>query len=160
MLDDRVLFPVEGSLEPDANNVAGIRRRLQERNVGVGDLLVVTNPYRPGSYADREGEPMDVFVFGRRFLVNADAVFVVEGVEDCGSEIVFSVVEYPCGVGYRIVVRDVVGYALADAVIVGVDGAFYYSPFGSVVGKRFVHGLNHTCVGKALPAKAMHLQDA
>lgn len=139
MLNDRVLFPVEGSLEPDANNVAGIRRRLQERGVGAGDVLVVTNTYRPGGYVDHEGEPMDVFVFGRKFLVNADAVFVVEGVEDCGSGIVLCVVEYPCGVKHRIVVRDVEGYALADAVIVGVDGVYYHSPFGSVVGKYFVH---------------------
>lgn len=139
MLDDRVLFPVEGSLEPDANNVAGIRRRFLERGVGSGDVLVVTNTYRPGGYVDHEGEPMDVFAFAREFLVNADAVFVVEGVEDVGSELVLSVVEYPCGVGHRVVVRDVVGYVLADAVIVGVDGVFYYSPFGSVVGKRFVH---------------------
>ena len=139
MLDDRVLFPVEGSLEPDANNVAGIRRRFLERGVGSGDVLVVTNTYRPGSYVDHEGEPMDVFAFAREFLVNADAVFVVEGVEDVGSEIVLSVVEYPRGVKHRIVVRDVVGYVLADAVIVGVDGVYYYSPFGSVVGKRFVH---------------------
>ena len=139
MLNDRVLFPVEGSSEPGANNVAGIRRRFLERGVGAGDVLVVTNTYRPGGYADHEGEPMDVFAFGRKFLINADAVFVVEGVEDSGSEIVLSVVEYPCGVKHRVVVRDVEGYALADAVIVGVDGVYYYSPFGSVVGKRFVH---------------------
>lgn len=139
MLNDRVLFPVEGSSEPDANNVAGIRRRFLERGVGAGDVLVVTNTYRPGSYADHEGKPMDVFAFGRKFLINADAVFTVEGVEDVGSEIVLGVVEYPCGVGHRVVVRDVEGYALADAVIVGVDGVYYHSPFGSVAGKRFVH---------------------
>lgn len=139
MLNDRVLFPVEGSSEPDANNVAGIRRRLQERGVGAGDVLVVTNTYRPGSYADHEGEPMDVFAFGRKFLINADAVFTVEGVEDSGSELVLCVVEHPCGVKHRIVVRDVEGYAFADAVIVGVDGVYYHSPFGSVVGKHFVY---------------------
>lgn len=139
MLNDRVLFPVEGSSEPDANNVAGIRRRFLERGVGAGDVLIVTNTYRPGGYADHEGEPMDVFAFGRKFLINADAVFVVEVVEDSGSEIVLSVVEHPVGVKHRIVVRDVEGYALADALIVGVDGVYYHSPFGSVVGKHFVH---------------------
>lgn len=65
-LSHRILFPVEGSLEPDANNVAGIRRRFLERGVGAGDVLVVTNTYRPGSYADHEGEFMDVFAFGRK----------------------------------------------------------------------------------------------
>lgn len=37
-LSHRILFPVSDCLDVDANNVAGVRRRLLERNVGVGDF--------------------------------------------------------------------------------------------------------------------------
>lgn len=65
-LSHRILFPVSDCSGVDVNNVAGIRRRLQERNVGVGDLLVVTNTFRSDSYVNHEGNPMDAFVFGRK----------------------------------------------------------------------------------------------
>ena len=138
MLNDRVLFPVEGSLEPDANNVAGIRRRLQERGVGAGDVLVVTNTFRSGNYVDHEGNPMDAFVFGRKFFINQDTLFTVEGVEDDGDRLVLSVVEYPVGVGHRIVLEDVAGYAHARVSVVGVDGVYYHSSVGALVDGRFL----------------------
>lgn len=62
----RILFPVNDPVEPDANNVSGIRRRLQERNVVAGDLLIVTNTYRSANYADYEGKPRDIYDFDRK----------------------------------------------------------------------------------------------
>lgn len=62
----RILFPVNDPVEPDANNVSGIRRRLQERNVVAGDLLIVTNTYRSANYADHEGKPRDIYDFARK----------------------------------------------------------------------------------------------
>lgn len=49
---DRILFPIEDHSVADANNVSGVRRRLQERNVAAGDLLIVTNTYRSANYVD------------------------------------------------------------------------------------------------------------
>lgn len=137
-ISHRILFPASDCLEADANNVAGVRRRLLERNVGVGDLLVVTNTFRSDSYVDHEGNPMDAFVFGRKFFINQDTLFTVEGVEDGGDRLVLSVVEYPVGVGHRIVLEDVVGYACARVSVVGVDGGYYFSSVGALVDGRFL----------------------
>lgn len=137
-LSHRILFPVNDCLEADANNVAGVRRRLLERNVGVGDLLVVTNTFRSGGYVDHEGNPMDAFVFGRKFFINQDTLFTVEGVEDGGDRLVLSVSEYPSGVGHRVVLEDVVGYARARVSVVGVDGVYYHSSVGALVDGRFL----------------------
>lgn len=63
---DRILFPAEDHSVVDVNNVSGVRRRLQERNVGAGDLLVVTNTYRSANYVDHEGKPRDVYDFDRK----------------------------------------------------------------------------------------------
>lgn len=62
----RILFPVEDHSVADANNVSGVRRRLQERNVAAGDLLIVTNTYRSANYADHEGKPRDIYDFARK----------------------------------------------------------------------------------------------
>lgn len=137
-LSHRILFPVSDCLEADANSVAGVRRRLLERNVGVGDLLVVTNTFRSGGYVDHEGNPMDAFVFGRKFFINQDTLFTVEGVEDAGDRLVLSVSEYPSGVGHRVVLEDVVGYARARVSVVGVDGVYYHSSVGALVDGRFL----------------------
>lgn len=134
----RILFPVSDCLEADANNVAGVRRRLLERNVGVGDLLVMTNTYRSGNYVDHDGNPMDAFVLGRKFLINQDTLFTVEGVEDAGDRLVLSVSEYPSGVGHRIVLEDVVGYARARVSVVGLDGVYYHSSVGALADGRFL----------------------
>ena len=137
-LSHRILFPVSDCLEADANNVAGIRRRLLERNVGVGDLLVVTNTFRSGGYVDHEGNPMDAFVFGRKFFINQDTLFTVEGVEDGGDRLVLSVSEYPSGVGHCVVLEDVVGYARVRVSVVGVDGGCHFSSGGALVDGRFL----------------------
>lgn len=75
---DRILFPIEDHSVADANNVSGVRRRLQERNVAAGDLLVVTNTYRSANYVDHEGKPRDIYDFHRKFFINHDALFTVE----------------------------------------------------------------------------------
>lgn len=137
-LSHRILFPVNDCLEADANNVAGVLRRLRERNVGVGDLLVVTNTFRSGGYVDHEGNPMDAFVFGCKFFINQDTLFTVEGVEDGGDRLVLSVSEYPSGVGHRVVLEDVVGYARARVSVVGVDGGCHFSSVGALVDGRFL----------------------
>ena len=137
-LSHRILFPVSDCLEADANNVTGIRRRLRERNVGAGDLLVVTNTYRSGDYVDHEGNPMDAFVFGRKFFINQDTLFTVEGIEDAGGRLVLSVSEYPSGVEHRIVLEDVVGYARARVSVVGVDGGYHFSSVEALVDGRFL----------------------
>ena len=62
----RILFPVEDHSVADANNVSGVRRRLQEHNVAAGDLLIVTNTYRSANYADHEGKPRDIYDFARK----------------------------------------------------------------------------------------------
>ena len=85
---DRILFPAEDHSVVDVNNVSGVRRRLQERNVGAGDLLVVTNTYRSANYVDHEGKPRDVYDFdrkgstprvrGKRFLTRLETCKVPE----------------------------------------------------------------------------------
>ena len=137
-LSHRILFPVNDCLEADANSLAGVRRRLRERNVGVGDLLVVTNTFRSGDYVDHEGNPMDAFVFGRKFFINQDTLFTVEGVEDGGDRLVLSVSEYPSGVGHCIVLEDVVGYARARVSVVGVGGGYHFSSVGALMDGRFL----------------------
>ena len=137
-LSHRILFPVNDCLEADANSLAGVRRRLRERNVGVGDLLVVTNTFRSGDYVDHEGNPMDAFVFGRKFFINQDTLFTVEGVEDGGDRLVLSVSEYPSGVGHCIVLEDVVGYARARVRVVGVGGGYHFSSVGALMDGRFL----------------------
>ena len=94
---DRILFPIKDHSVADANNVSGVRRRLQERNVAAGDLLIVTNTYRSANYVDHEGKPRDVYDFDRKFFINHDTLFTVEQVVDEGDRLVLGVVEYPGG---------------------------------------------------------------
>lgn len=115
-LSHRILFPVSDCLEADANSLAGVRRRLLERNVGAGDLLVVTNTYRSGDYVDHEGKPRDIYDFDRKFFINHDTLFTVKQVVDEGDRLVLSVVEYP----------------------VGVDGGCHFSSVGALVDGRFL----------------------
>lgn len=137
-LSHRILFPVNDHVELEANNVSGVRRRFQERNVAAGDLLIVTNTYRSANYADHEGNPMDAFVFGRKFFINQDTLFTVEGVEDSGDRLVLGVAEYPNGEKCRIILEDVAGYAHVEVSILGVDGKSYHTPYGSELGWRYV----------------------
>lgn len=84
-------------------------------------LLVVTNAYRSGEYVDHEGKCRDVFDFGRKFFINQDTLFTVEGVEDVGAgRLVLSVSEYPSGVGHCVVLEAVVGYSRARVCVVGL----------------------------------------
>lgn len=137
-LSHRILFPVSDCLEVDANSLAGIRRRLLERNVGAGDLLVVTNAYRSANYVDHEGKPRDVYDFDRKFFINHDTLFTVEQVVDEGDRLVLGVVEYPGGGKFRISMVDVAGHAHVDVSVVGVDGESVHTPYGSELDWRYI----------------------
>lgn len=135
---DRILFPIEDHSVADANNVPGVRRRLQERNVAAGDLLIVTNTYRSANYVDHEGKPRDVYDFDRKFFINHDTLFTVEQVVDEGDRLVLGVVEYPGGGKFRISMVDVAGYAHVDVSVVGVDGESVHTPYGSELDWRYI----------------------
>lgn len=137
-LSHRILFPVNDHVELDANNVSGVRRRFQERNVGAGDLLIITNAYRSANYVDHEGKPRDVYCFARKFFLSQDTLFTAEEVEDSGDRLVLGVVEYPNGEKCRIVLEDVAGYAHASVSVLGVDGESVHTPYGSELDWRYV----------------------
>jgi len=134
----RILFPVEDHSGVDANNVSGVRRRFQERNVGAGDLLIITNAYRSANYVDHEGKPRDVYCFARKFFLNQDTLFTVEEVVDEGDRLVLGVVEYPNGEKCRIILEDVAGYAHVRVRVLGVDGESVHTPYGSELDWRCI----------------------